>query len=189
MLEWASVSLWLNILIGVHGAVTALAEGWSYRLGYGEQKLDLAEGKLTVGRSRDCDVSIQEPSISRKHVFLTVGSGKILLQDLGSSNGTFTNSRRVRGEAELRDGDVLRLGDAELEVDIESSVPEEARGDPAPPAAGAPYALDEPETVITGDDSTSLIDFSEQDLAEIRGPRPGFWERVAAALGTLVKRT
>ncbi len=186
-------SLCLNILISVHGASTALAEGWSYRLGYGEKKLDLAEGKLTVGRSRDCDVSIQEPSISRKHVFLTVGSGRILLQDLGSSNGTFTNAERVRGEAELRHGDMLRLGDAELEVEIEASA---ARGEPQP-ATGVEAAslLDEPETAdgefptVDGEDPTNLTDFSEQDLREIRGQKNGLWGRFATALGALVKRS
>ena len=168
-----------------------MAEGWSYRLGDGEKKLDLAEGKLTVGRSRDCDVSIQEPSISRKHVFLTVGGGRILLQDLGSSNGTFTNSQQVKGEAELRHGDVLRLGDAELVVEIEPSVPEAGRPEPPPaPNNDEPYSLDEPETVITGDEEpTSRLDVSKDDLNAIRPPKSGLWGRVTAALGTLVKRT
>jgi uncharacterized RDD family membrane protein YckC len=105
-----------------------LAEGWTYRLKYGKRNLDLAEGKLTVGRSRHCDLSIQELTISRKHVFLTIGAGQILVQDLGSSNGTYVNGRRMVGESVLRDGDTLRLGHASLEVEIRASSGERAAG-------------------------------------------------------------
>jgi uncharacterized RDD family membrane protein YckC len=80
--------------------------------------IDLRSDKLTVGRSRRCDVAINDPSVSRKHVFLTVGEGKVHLQDLGSSNGTFVNGERVTTEAELYDGDALRLGDAETIVEV-----------------------------------------------------------------------
>lgn len=97
---------------------TTLAGGWTYRLWYGSRQMELAEGKLTVGRSRHCDLSIQEPSISRKHVFMAVGSGEIRLQDLGSSNGTYVNEVKVVGESALHDGDHLRLGNAELGVEI-----------------------------------------------------------------------
>ena len=95
-----------------------MAEGWSYCLKHGDETLELSEGKITLGRSRQCDLSVQEPSISRKHAFLTVGGGRIRVQDLGSSNGTFVNERDAVGELELRDGDTLRLGNAVLTVVI-----------------------------------------------------------------------
>ncbi len=95
-----------------------MSEGWSYRLKYGERTIDLRSDKLTVGRSRRCDIAIDDPSVSRKHVFLTFHEGKIHLQDLGSSNGTFVNGERVTTDAELYDGDALRLGDAEVSVEI-----------------------------------------------------------------------
>lgn len=116
----------------VHGAggTNALAEGWKYCLRHGDQKLELTEGKMTVGRSRHCDLSIQEPSISRKHVFLTVGGDVIQLQDLGSSNGTFINESQVIGESSLRHEDILRLGNARLTVEIR---PDGGSGPEAPP--------------------------------------------------------
>ena len=106
-----------------------MTDGWCYRLS-GEEVHDLALGKLTLGRSRKCDVSVSDPSVSRKHVSLTVGSGRVRLEDLGSSNGTFVNGRRVEREIELHHGDRLRLGDANLLVEIQ---PRPGRPSAAPP--------------------------------------------------------
>lgn len=98
-----------------------MAEDWRYCLKYDEEHIELSVGRSTIGRSRTCDVSIDDPSVSRRHVYLTVGSGKILLQDLESSNGSFVNEKRVYGQTELADGDTLRLGDAILRVEIRST--------------------------------------------------------------------
>lgn len=95
-----------------------MTEGWSYRLRHGGRTIDLRSDRLTLGRSRRCDVAINDPSVSRKHVFLTFHEDRIHLQDLGSSNGTFVNDERVTSDAELFDGDSLRLGDAEVAVEI-----------------------------------------------------------------------
>lgn len=180
-----------------------MATGWTYRLKYGKRNLELTEGKLTVGRSRHCDLSIQELTISRKHVFLTVGGGQILLQDLGSSNGTFVNGRRVVGESALRDGDTLRLGHAALEVEIRG----ESAGDPEPPPVGprdvaslAPPLAELPGrrtpipnlspsdlellAVLDDDDAepTKRVSDPDVDWKALRARRAGFWERLFAVL-------
>ncbi|MCP4656774.1 MAG: FHA domain-containing protein [bacterium] len=129
-----------------------MAEDWRYCLNYDEEHIDLSVGRSTIGRSRTCDVSIDDPSVSRRHVYLTVGSGKILLQDLESSNGTFVNEKRVYGQTELADGDVLRLGDATLRVELRSAAFETARI-PAlanQPPPGQPGVVD-PAGVVSRD--------------------------------------
>ncbi len=175
-----------------------MAEGWKYRLRYGDRKLELAEGKLTVGRSRHCDLSIQEPSISRKHVFVTVGAGRILIQDLGSSNGTYVNGRPAVGESALHDGDELRLGHAALEVEIRSAEDGlEARPDSPSPIADHPPrgSTVDPAVVSAGQEGSSIaadqddsavptqhLDSMAVDWKALEGERAGFWPRLAAVV-------
>ena len=92
--------------------------GWTHSLVFQGETLALGEGELTVGRSRTCDVTINDPSVSRKHVILIPGDGHILIRDLGSSNGTFIDDRRVQAEDVLEHGNVLRMGDAEVHVRV-----------------------------------------------------------------------
>jgi hypothetical protein len=71
---------------------------------------------LVLGRSPDCQVVIDHPSVSRAHARIDAGAdGEHAIADLGSSNGTFVNGARVE-RATLRDGDVLRLGDCAFRV-------------------------------------------------------------------------
>jgi FHA domain len=95
----------------VHGLLaeprpaTLLALDWS-----GEPR------ELIVGRASCSDVVVSDPTVSRRHARLIFRDGKWVLQDLGSRNGSAVNGR-FAGRCELRPGDRLRLGDAELLVD------------------------------------------------------------------------
>jgi hypothetical protein len=72
--------------------------------------------ELVVGRSSRCDIVLWDATISRRHARLIFRDGRWVLQDLGSTNGTTLNGRRV-GRCELRPGDDLALGQAWLRVD------------------------------------------------------------------------
>ena len=63
---------------------------------------------VTVGRLPVCDISIQEPTLSRCHVRLTPTAEGMHVQDLGSTNGTYVNGQRV-SQWIARAGDELRL--------------------------------------------------------------------------------
>jgi pSer/pThr/pTyr-binding forkhead associated (FHA) protein len=63
---------------------------------------------MTVGRLPVCDIPIQEPTLSRCHVRLSPTPEGMLVQDLGSTNGTYVNGRRV-SQWIARAGDELRL--------------------------------------------------------------------------------
>jgi two-component system cell cycle response regulator len=66
---------------------------------------------IELGRSPHAAVSLPEvPSLSRNHARLRFDKGRVLLEDLGSRNGTFVNDRAVRGAAELRSGDRFQTG-------------------------------------------------------------------------------
>jgi hypothetical protein len=73
----------------------------------------LSRGQITLGRSSSCQLVLAEDTVSRRHAALVLRDGAWRVVDLGSSNGTWVNGRRVV-EAEVRPGDELRLGGARL---------------------------------------------------------------------------
>ena len=67
--------------------------------------------QIIIGRDSANGVTINDSEISRKHARLTFQGGKYVLEDLGSTNGTFVNGQRLAGPAVLRSGDVVSLGE------------------------------------------------------------------------------
>ena len=65
-------------------------------------------GSMTIGRAADCDLSIPGEEISRKHARIKVMTEGVEVEDLGSSNGTFINGKRVTREV-AHGGDELRF--------------------------------------------------------------------------------
>jgi len=67
--------------------------------------------QLTIGRDSNNGVAINDAEVSRKHSRLTFQGGKYVLEDLGSTNGTFVNGQRLAGPVVLKAGDVVSLGE------------------------------------------------------------------------------
>ncbi|MEW6227149.1 MAG: FHA domain-containing protein [Bacillota bacterium] len=67
-----------------------------------------------LGRAAESDVVIDDPYVSARHAEVTRTGAGYKLRDLGSTNGTYVNGRRIRGECVLRPGDRVRLGDTIL---------------------------------------------------------------------------
>ncbi len=66
-------------------------------------------GAMTIGRNSDCDISIATDEISRQHAKLQVVPTGVMVEDLGSANGTFVNNQRVHGSTLMKANDELRL--------------------------------------------------------------------------------
>ena len=71
--------------------------------------------KLTIGRSSRNDICIGDPFASRLHAELRREGDHVLLVDNGSANGTFLNGQRVNGAVRLEPGDLIRIGETEIE--------------------------------------------------------------------------
>jgi hypothetical protein len=69
---------------------------------------------LTIGRSGDSAIKIDDSFASGRHARVQLRGGMAQLEDLRSTNGTYLNGQRVEGEIDLRPGDVIRIGDAEF---------------------------------------------------------------------------
>jgi pSer/pThr/pTyr-binding forkhead associated (FHA) protein len=96
---------------------------------------DLTESTITIGRVSDNTLQIDDVSVSSHHAQLTLGDdGDYILQELGSTNGTWVNSKEAsQGEDHrLQDGDKLRFGN--IDASYVSENPAEAR--PMPEAEG-----------------------------------------------------
>ena len=73
----------------------------------------LTKPTTVLGRSTDCDLRLSDPGVSRRHVELRHDRGRVVLRDLGSTNGTLVNDSRAV-ETELLDGDRIRVGSTTL---------------------------------------------------------------------------
>jgi adenylate cyclase len=82
----------------------------------GIQKYPLGEGRTIVGRAPQCDVVINDDSISRQHARLVVRADQVQLTDLQSRNGTYLAGGAI-GEVTLRGGEQLSFGDVEAVVE------------------------------------------------------------------------
>jgi hypothetical protein len=69
----------------------------------------LVTGRVLLGRSSACQLVFADDTVSRRHAELRMHEGRWILRDLGSSNGTWVNGRRVM-EAEVAPGDEVSLG-------------------------------------------------------------------------------
>jgi pSer/pThr/pTyr-binding forkhead associated (FHA) protein len=76
----------------------------------------LKSGKqVVIGRSSELDMVLVEDMVSRKHAKIMVGEGKITIEDLGSTNGTFVNGEKIK-QARLKEGDRILIGTSILKL-------------------------------------------------------------------------
>jgi DNA-binding winged helix-turn-helix (wHTH) protein len=103
-----------------HGAAIDTAPGAASpdevfgSLFWGAREMPLASGENLMGRASDCQVSLASSTVSRHHARIRVAEGQVVLEDLGSKNGTLLNGVRIDHLAPLQDGDEIRLGSIEL---------------------------------------------------------------------------
>jgi pSer/pThr/pTyr-binding forkhead associated (FHA) protein len=89
------------------------------------QNIDLRRGRLLVGRSSNCQLILEDSMVSRRHAELLVTEDSVTVVDLGSVNGLYLNSRRVRENQRMKEGDRLQIGQREfvLQSVVRASMP------------------------------------------------------------------
>jgi len=85
----------------------------------GGKRLVVGPAGATMGRSRQCDVMVDDPNVSRTHAEVRPRGGSWVLSDLGSTNGSRLNGRRVEGSEVLKPGDEIELGTTMLKFELE----------------------------------------------------------------------
>jgi pSer/pThr/pTyr-binding forkhead associated (FHA) protein len=121
---------------------------------------ELKVDKTTIGRVDDNTFPIAEPSVSSHHCEILLRGADVVVHDLNSTNGTFINGNQITGEAVLKPGQTLKLGQIELKLEIDG-----APASAAPPPASTPAAA--PAKQQAGDNTTvmkrgvNLTDFEQ----------------------------
>jgi hypothetical protein len=87
-------------------------------LAVGGRRLLVPSGGGTIGRSRDCDVVLDDAGISRRHAEIRPGPDGWTVADLGSTNGVRVNGAEVRGAYALAPGDRVELGSTEIVFEV-----------------------------------------------------------------------
>jgi pSer/pThr/pTyr-binding forkhead associated (FHA) protein len=72
--------------------------------------------EITVGRAAGCQVTIDDTYASQLHARVFLREGQVYVEDLGSTNGTYLNRRKVTGPMQVQRGDKLQIGNTVLEL-------------------------------------------------------------------------
>jgi DNA-binding winged helix-turn-helix (wHTH) protein len=97
------------------------ANGSVYVLALPDRRIVLAEGVNTVGRQVDCDVHVNDVSVSRLHARVILDDGQARVEDLQSKNGTKVRGHAVSEPARLAPGDIVAFGVVEAQFLVERS--------------------------------------------------------------------
>ena len=86
------------------------------------KEVKIPVNKFLIGRADDCHLRPHSDMVSRHHCVLLTEEGFCAVRDFGSRNGTFINDEQVVGQRELRNGDRVKVGNLEFEIQLTSSV-------------------------------------------------------------------
>jgi predicted component of type VI protein secretion system len=75
------------------------------------KQIELEKPVQVIGRDQNADIPINDPEVSRKHARISNQGGQIIIEDLGSTNGTFVNNQRISAPYVLRPGELIFLGE------------------------------------------------------------------------------
>jgi pSer/pThr/pTyr-binding forkhead associated (FHA) protein len=118
--------------------------------------IQLGDGVTTVGRQDDCQLRIKSSQVSRRHCELFEKKGLLLVKDLGSSNGTFVNGKKIQDQRVLEPGDELTIGQILLKV---------AKVGQEPPKAAAKAVAKPGDTAVV--EAIAAVDAVEDEEFEI----------------------
>jgi FHA domain-containing protein len=92
-----------------------------FALRYRHQRIALGDNGIVMGRGTGCDIVLDGDDVSRRHAKAMPTDDAVIVEDLGSHNGTFVNGERIEGPSRLGHGDVFTVGSHELRVIVDRS--------------------------------------------------------------------
>jgi predicted component of type VI protein secretion system len=155
--------------------------------------LKLADGVTSIGRHDDCLIRIKSSQVSRRHCEVFETADKLAIRDLGSSNGTFVNGKKITGDQVLKNGDELTVGAVTLRVARLGQPPVAQSGPVSKPKAADTAVVDaipedEPEEFEMefddGDPEPEVEGIPLADDEAAKPPKPKSSPKVAATART-----
>jgi len=101
------------------------------------QSIPITLPQFLIGRDKECQLRPASPMISKRHCAVLIKGGKAFVRDFGSTNGTFVNEEQVKGERQLKNEDILKVGPLQFRVALEATPPVNKPTPPPPKAAGS----------------------------------------------------
>jgi len=120
---------------------------------------ELTVDKTTIGRVDDNTWPIPEGSVSSHHCEILLRGSEIIVRDLNSTNGTFIMGNQITGEAALKPGQILRLGQIEMRLEDNSAKP-------ANPKKLPQQTMVIPQGVKVGMEPSTTISFEKPGFAK-----------------------
>jgi hypothetical protein len=160
---------------------------------------ELGKNEIYIGRDVSNDIVVNDSEVSRKHARLVIQAGGLVVEDLGSTNGTFVNGQRLMGPHVLRPGEMIMLGENislafETSYDVDATVvsapaqpvypppPRQTYVPPAQPTPGRP--VQPPPPVYSGQIPEGPLEPSYEAEPESKGLSRRTW--IIAGCGCLL---
>lgn len=121
--------------------------------------IPLGDGVTVAGRQEDCRLRIASSQVSRRHCQIFEQKGYLIVKDLGSSNGTYVNDKRIKGQQVLEPGDELTVGPVRFKIEKLS-----------PPATPTPGKKKSSETAVGASPASAAdkpIPIDDEDLIQV----------------------
>ncbi|HWE35623.1 MAG TPA: FHA domain-containing protein [Isosphaeraceae bacterium] len=134
------------------------------------QTIHLANGVTTVGRQEGCQLRISSSQVSRRHCQLLEQQGALVVKDLGSSNGTFVNGRRISDAQVLQAGDEISIGQVRFRIEYRNPSDSSKPSDTA--VAQAVADEDVPMTVLAEEGPDDEFAVTRGGEPATTAPRP-----------------
>lgn len=85
-----------------------------------ERRFELGLEAISIGRDQTRDIVLNDPNVSRLHAQVSLVNGQVQVSDLGSTNGTYINGRRIHPRGRVLDGDVVHVGERRIRYERRS---------------------------------------------------------------------
>ena len=128
--------------------------------------------EIIIGRSRACQITVNDDNVSRQHVALRPQDSDVMIEDLGSTHGTFLNDRRLRGILSLHEGDTLLVGAQKFKLVSKADAEEQvgtltplAGEEAPPPVAGGDEDVEHDRTRFAGEVEAMDTQYHAMDQA------------------------
>jgi pSer/pThr/pTyr-binding forkhead associated (FHA) protein len=125
----------------------------------------LTGDESVIGRAKGSAIRIPSAEVSRAHCRLVIQDGTLIVEDLGSLNGTIVNGTAVRGPTQVHPGDVLQVGPARFRVEYEAPVVEAEQ-------SGFEVVEDKSEAIVEG--ALEVEESADVELIEEEAAPPVF---------------
>jgi pSer/pThr/pTyr-binding forkhead associated (FHA) protein len=135
------------------------------------KKIPIASSKFLIGRGEECQLRPQSSLVSRKHCVILIEKDSAVIEDLGSTNGTFVNNEKLEQRRALQSGDRIKVGMLTLEVQLVAAVKKDTETHTVPQAAARTVVASASSATEDDFDVSRWLGEDDDDATAVSQPR------------------